>query len=87
MATDHFATHADDASSPARRMWAITPHASLEVDPLPKAIRADGDGTITLRAVDSAADVTLNVVKGEILPVRPLYVRATGTTVTVHGLG
>jgi hypothetical protein len=40
-----------------------------------------------LRAVDSAADVTIPMVAGEILPVRARFVRAVGTTVTaLHGL-
>lgn len=84
---DSFTGHSDAVSNPARKVWAITPHATNEVDPLPKAIRADTAGTIALRAVDSGADVTLTVAAGEVLPIRAQYIRATGTTVTtIHGL-
>jgi hypothetical protein len=77
----------DSLVAPARQMFLITPHATNEVDPVPKAIRADGAGTIAFRAIGSTADVTVNVVAGEVIVVRPLYVRATGTTVSViHGL-
>lgn len=83
---DSFSTQ-DSVFAPARQMYAITPHATNEVSPIPKAIRADTSGTICFRAVDSSIDVTVNVAAGEIIPVRALYVRATGTTVsTIHGL-
>lgn len=84
---DPFAQRADSVADPARRCWLITPHATNEVDPLPKAIRANEAGTIALRAVDSAADVTMTVAAGEVLQIRAQYIRATGTTVTnIHGL-
>ena len=77
----------DNVSAPARRMWVITPHDTNEVNPLPKAIRADDAGVIVLRAVGSDSDVTINVVAGEIISVRVQHIRSTGTTVTViHGL-
>lgn len=84
---DPFAYNADSVIAPARRIFAITPHATNPIDPLPKAIRANEAGTIALRSVDAAADVTLTVAAGEILPVRALHVRASGTTVVnIHGL-
>ncbi|WP_408585894.1 hypothetical protein [Novosphingobium sp.] len=84
---DPFSNMADSVQSPARQMFVITPHATNQVDPLPKAIRADGAGTITLQAADSVSDVTINVVAGEVVPVRARFVRASGTTVaTIHGL-
>lgn len=87
MASDNFSHFSDSPSAPARTMFLIVPHAAAEVDPLPKAIRADSDGTVTLRAVEGTADVTLTMTAGEILPVRALHVRASGTTVTaLHGL-
>lgn len=82
---DKFSNAQDSVIGPARRCFAITPHDTNQVDPLPKAIRAGGDGVITLRAVDSAADVAHPVRQGERLDVRVLYVRATGTTVSVIG--
>ena len=83
---DDFQYSADSSIAPARKMFLITPHASNEIDPLPKAIRADGAGSIVLRAVGSGADVTINVVAGERIDVRAQYIRASGTTVSViHG--
>ena len=87
MASDSFSRFSDSPSAPARRMFAIVPHATAEIDPLPKAIRADSDGTVALRAADSDTDVTVTMAAGEILPVRARHIRAAGTTVTaIHGL-
>lgn len=80
---DRFEAQIDSASQPAREAFAITPHASNEVDPLPKAIFVGTGGNITLRAADSGADVVFrNVASGQILDVRARYVRASGTTAT-----
>lgn len=70
-------------ATPAREMFLITPSASI-LSPMPKALRADTEGTITFQAVDSATTVTVNVLPGEILPVQVLKV--TAATATVHGL-
>ena len=84
---DNFATFTDSVYAPARNVFVITPHATNEVSPKPKAIRADTAGTITFRTVDGSADVVMTVSAGEILPVRVKYVRVSGTTVTlIHGL-
>lgn len=83
---DQFQNKADELTSAARRMYLITPHATNEVDPLPKAIRADTAGTVALRSIDATADVTINMAAGEVLPVRAQFIRAAGTTATVHGL-
>ncbi len=84
---DNFTNNSDSVSAPGRQMFQITPHATDEVSPLPKAIRADEAGTVALRAADSGADVTVTMAAGEVLPVRAKYVRVTGTTVaTLHGI-
>jgi hypothetical protein len=70
-------------STPAREFFLITPSASI-LEPAPKALRADTEGTITFQAVDSPNTVTVNVLPGEILPVQVLKV--TAATATVHGL-
>lgn len=80
---DHFSRLADEPGAPARQMFLITPGAN-PIDPLPKALRANGAGTITLVAVDSAEAVTIDVVAGEIVPVRAEKV--TAATVVIHGL-
>ena len=66
---DH--TH-DAVSSPARDAFAVIPHDSARLPRLPKALVAGGAGTIALRAIDSAADVTLTVLAGQIVPA-PIY--------------
>ena len=77
---DHFAAMADTPISPARTAFAIAPNDTAALPILPKAIFAGTAGAIVLRAVDSAADVTLTVATGQIIPVRPSHVRSTGTT-------
>lgn len=76
----------DSLEAPALKMFAIVPHATNEVDPLPKAIRCDVAGTVALRAAGSAADISITMAAGEQLAVRAQYVRAAGTTATLHGL-
>lgn len=63
-----------------RNIFAITPNATTAISPLPRVIRVDVAGTITFRAVDSTADVTLNVVAGERIEGRIQYIRVSGTT-------
>lgn len=82
-----YGKYGNTISSPSRDMFLIVPSNTDPLDELPKAIRANEAGTITLRAVDSIADITINVLAGEIIPVRAAYIRATGTTVlNIHGL-
>lgn len=82
MSTDTFSKYANGLSSPAREAFAITPDDAAELARLPKALMVGGAGALRLRAVDSAADVTVTVVAGQIVPIRARYVRATGTTAT-----
>lgn len=78
---DRFESHGDSPSQPARDAFAITPHASNEIDPLPKAIYVGTGGNITLRAAGSSADVVLkNVASGQILDIRARFIRAASTT-------
>ena len=83
---DQFANFGDTVSTPAKKMFAITPDATAAVSPIPKAIRCDVAGTVALRAMGSAADVSITMAAGEVLPVRVQYVRASGTSATLHGL-
>lgn len=82
MPIDRFESHGDALSSPARLAFAIAPSDSAELAILPKAIVAGSAGTVALRAVDSAADVTLTVQAGQMIPLRVRFVRSTGTTAT-----
>lgn len=84
--SDKFSGNADSVSAPARQMFPIVPHVSNPVVPLPKAIRCDLAGNVVLRAVDSTADVTITMVASEVLAVRAQFVRAAGTTATLHGI-
>jgi len=78
---DRFETQIDTLTQPAREAFAITPHATNEIDPLPKAIFVGTGGQITLRAAGSVTDVVFrNVASGQILDVRARYIRAQGTT-------
>ena len=68
-------------ADPARQAFAITPHATNEIDPLPKAMFVGTGGNIVGRPVGSSADVTFkNLADGQILDVRFQYIRASGTT-------
>lgn len=79
---DKFANVPDDVTAPARKMFVITPSNSF-IDPLPKAIRANAAGSITLQAVESDTPVTLDMAAGEVLAVRAIKVTAAG--MLVHG--
>lgn len=76
----------DTLLSPALKMFAIVPSDAAEIDPLPKAIRCDVGGTVVLQAAGSAVDVTITMAAGQRLDVRAKFVRATGTTATLHAL-
>lgn len=84
---DKYSTFSDTVSSPATKCFLITPHTTIAIVPVPKAVRFDTAGTVTFRAVDSEADVTMNVLAGETLDIRMQFIRAAGTTVTaIHAL-
>ena len=82
MSTDRFAYRSDSPYGPSRHAFAVTPSDAAPLSPVPKALFVGGAGTVTLRTIDSAADVTLNVQAGQILPLRATHVRASGTTAT-----
>ena len=73
------------ASAPAQHVFAIVPNDNDPLPVRPKAIRAGGDGTITLRAIGSGADVAHPVRDGEVIPAIISHIRATGTNVPVIG--
>lgn len=81
--TDRFQSSADTVSSPAEDALAIVPHDTNPLGSVPKAIYVGGAGNIAMRGISGAADVTFrNLPAGSILPFRPAFVRATGTTAT-----
>lgn len=81
MAIDPFSQNSRAASDPARTAFVVTPHDADALAVLPRALYVGTGGTLVLRAADSTGDVTLkNVASGQIIDLRALYVRATGTT-------
>lgn len=83
--SDIFTFTGDSPMAPARRCFAITPHDSTPLPYVTKALRAEGNGVITLRTMDGEADVAHPVKDGERIDVRATHVRLTGTTVSVIG--
>ncbi|VVT00332.1 conserved hypothetical protein [Sphingomonas sp. EC-HK361] len=80
---DQFRNSADQVSAPARCAAAVVPNDAAALASVPKALFVGTAGTIVMRGVDDAADVTWkNVASGTILPFRASHVRATGTTAT-----
>lgn len=83
MPFDPFAPNADSPSAPARHCFAVTPDDSAELQTVTKAVYVGGAGDVTLRAIESDADVIFrNVPAGAVLDVRTAGIRATGTTAT-----
>ena len=81
MPIDTFSNLADSPIAPSRNAYAVTPHATNALDPLPKALYIGTAGDVTLRSVDGAADVLYkNVAAGSYLMVRAQFIRAAGTT-------
>lgn len=74
-----------DVSSPATRHLAITPTDELSALPfLPKALFIGVGGDVTLALIDDPASFVTykNTANGDWLPLRAVYVKATGTTAT-----
>lgn len=81
---DNFSTHQRGLDSPGERHFAIVPSDAQAVDPRPRALWCQTAGDL---AIEDAAGTRLTyaVQAGQILPLRPLKVMATGTTATVYG--
>lgn len=72
--------------SPSDDQQILTPNDNEDLATYPKAIIANGTGTIKARGRSSAADVTYNVNTGQLLPIRIRRLYSTGTNVSVIGL-
>ena len=83
--TDKFANNIDAVFAPGRDMFLIVKSDTQPIDPLPKSIRCDVAGSVTLRAVDAAQDVTFTMHAGETLSVRVEFVKMA-TTAVLHGI-
>ncbi|MFN3945184.1 MAG: hypothetical protein ACK4K7_09665 [Allosphingosinicella sp.] len=79
--SDPFASAADAVSAPARRAAAVVPHDANAIGEVPKALYVGTGGHIMMRGIDGSQDqLWRNVPDGTVLPFRPRFVRATGTT-------
>lgn len=78
---DMVAGHADSLQGPAQRPFAINPDDNAPLTYVTKGMYVGFGGDVTLRGVDSEADVTYrNLPDASYIAVRARYVRATGTT-------
>jgi hypothetical protein len=69
-----------DQAAPCASAWAITP-SDTKLDVIPFAVWVGTGGDLKFQGANSTADVILkNVPNGTLLPIRPEYVRASGTT-------
>lgn len=84
---DKFETYLDTPWQPVDETFLITPHDVTAIDPVPKAVRFNGAGDVTYRALKSTADVTETADAGTILPVRMEFIRVALTTVTGNIIG
>ncbi len=83
MSIDPFRDTGDVASAAPRAPFGVSPSDTDELPIIPKALYVGTGGTVTLRGVGGTADVVFrNVASGQVLDVRPRFVRATGTTAT-----
>jgi len=81
MPKDTFQNSSDSLIAPAQVCFQVTPDDVIELEAVTKAIYVGQSGDVTLRAVDSSADVTFrNVQGGSILDVRVSAIRSTGTS-------
>jgi hypothetical protein len=77
---DPFATIAPRLDSPAATFYAVTPSDSANLPTRPRALRVGVAGDVTVSGADGVAVLFKNCYAGEILDIRPLAVKANGTT-------
>lgn len=78
----------DHAFAPARRLAAVTPSDTADLQPGPaKALWIAAAGTLSVIAADDSAAVALGSLgAGTLVPVRAKRIMATGTSATVVAL-
>lgn len=70
-----------------RKHAAVTAHDTNEQNPRPRSLLITAAGNLTIRLVDSTADLTLSAVAANtILPFRTKLIKSTGLTATVVAL-
>ncbi|MCU4181127.1 hypothetical protein [Bosea sp. BH3] len=81
-AVDIHRQHSTSPTGPARKLRAVTPHDTDELEYVTNGIVCAGGGLISVIAADDAAAVLVPVLAGQIYPIRARTIRATGTTAT-----
>ncbi|NLP65382.1 spike base protein, RCAP_Rcc01079 family [Paraburkholderia sacchari] len=77
---DAFETFPVELDSPAATFYAITPSDSARLPKRPRAIRVGVSGDVNVTGSDNVDVLFKNCYAGEILDVRPVAVKASGTT-------
>lgn len=78
---DTFKPHSQGLESPASNFVAVAPSDSTELAVLPRFLIIGTAGNVSLVNADGQS-VTIPVQAGQVLPLRPSKVNATGTTAT-----
>lgn len=79
--SDEFSAFARTPSTPSEQAYAVQPSDLAPLPTVPKYLYVGSGGSVTLRAMDSEADVVFeSVPAGGYLFVRASHVRSTGTT-------
>lgn len=81
-AIDAYRQNSGSPTGPARRLRAVTPHDSNELEYLTNGIVCAGGGTLSAIAADDVSAVQIHVVAGQVYPIRARIIRSTGTTAT-----
>ncbi|VVD29146.1 spike base protein, RCAP_Rcc01079 family [Paraburkholderia dioscoreae] len=77
---DAFLTYAPQLDSPAGAFYLVTPSNSDLLPSRPRALRVGIAGDVTLTGMDGVDVLFKNCYAGEILDVRPVQIKAAGTT-------
>ena len=82
--SDPFGAHSRGLESPAACHAAITPSNSSDLPVRPRVVYCQTGGTAVLRD-KAGVELSYTLVAGQILPLSPVRVLATGTTATLYG--
>ncbi|MCB5410817.1 spike base protein, RCAP_Rcc01079 family [Pseudogemmobacter faecipullorum] len=82
--SDPFTGYARSLDSPALFHQAITPSDSADLAPRPRVLYCSGSGTAVLRDT-AGTELSYSLQQGQILPLSPLRVLASGTTASLIG--
>ena len=77
------ATNTRDAYAPFEDLFQVTPSDATTYDPPLRGCIIEVAGDIAINPIKSASNVTISVLKGQLIPVLMTQVLATGTTATM----